>query len=105
MAIDAIYPSLRDKTVLITGGGSGIGEALTRAFIAQSAKVGFLDYDKAASETLAADLDSPDLHFEFCDLRDIDALQAAVKAVAAKLAQYAFWSIMPPVMIVILLRV
>ncbi|MGB0818188.1 MAG: SDR family NAD(P)-dependent oxidoreductase [Candidatus Puniceispirillaceae bacterium] len=85
MAIDAIYPSLKDKTVLITGGGSGIGEALTRAFIAQSAKVGFLDYDKAASETLAAELDSPDLHFEYCDLRDIDALQVAVKAVSAKL--------------------
>ena len=85
MAIEAIYPSLKDKTVLITGGGSGIGEALTRAFIAQSAKVGFLDYDKAASEMLAEELDSPGLHFEYCDLRDIDALQAGVKAVSARL--------------------
>ena len=85
MAIDATYPSLNGKTVLITGGGSGIGEALTRAFIGQGAKVGFLDYDKDASQALVADINSPNLHFEYCDLRDIDALQASVKAVSAKL--------------------
>jgi len=85
MAIEASYPSLKHKTVLITGGGSGIGEALTRAFIAQGARVGFLDYDKDASEALLADINSPDLHFEYCDLRDIDALQTAVKAISAKL--------------------
>ena len=85
MAIDAIYSSLKQKTVLITGGGSGIGEALTRAFIAQGAKVGFLDYDRAASEALVKEISSTDLHFEYCDLRDIDALQAAIKAVSLKL--------------------
>lgn len=85
MTIDAVYPSLKQKTVLITGGGSGIGEALTRAFIDQGARVGFLDYDKAVSEALVDDINSTELHFEYCDLRDIDALRASVQAVSKKL--------------------
>ena len=72
----AIYPSLRDKTVLITGGGSGIGEAITRAFLAQGARVGFLDYDRETSQRLVDEMATDKLHFEFCDLRDIDQLKA-----------------------------
>ena len=37
------YPDLVDKTVLITGGGSGIGAAFTQAFARQGARVAFLD--------------------------------------------------------------
>lgn len=35
----AIYPDLRDKTVVITGAGQGIGEAIAKAFINQGSKV------------------------------------------------------------------
>jgi len=85
MAEMTLYPSLKGKTVLITGGGSGIGEAMTRAFIAQGCNVGFLDYDKEVSQRLVEELASDRLHFEYCDLRDIDALKQSVKAVSAAL--------------------
>ncbi len=39
----ATYPSLRDRSVFITGGGSGIGTSLVRHFAAQGSKVGFVD--------------------------------------------------------------
>ena len=42
----ASYPSLIDKTVLITGGGSGIGASIVEHFVAQGAKVGFVDIDE-----------------------------------------------------------
>ena len=46
----ARYPSLRDRTVFITGGASGIGASMVEQFAAQGAKVGFVDLaDEAAS--------------------------------------------------------
>ncbi len=85
MSQHAIYPSLKDKTVLITGGASGIGEALTRSFFAQGCKVGFLDYDQQASDTLVAELNSDRVLAVQCDLRDIDALKAGVREVSETL--------------------
>ena len=49
----ATYPSLRDRVVLVTGGGSGIGAAIVTAFAGQGAKVAFIDIDVEASEALA----------------------------------------------------
>src|SRR5579863_8548955 len=79
----AAYPSLRDKVVLITGGGGGIGAAITRRFAEQGAKTGFIDIAEAPSKALVEKLNGPgrDLHFERADLRDIDALRSAVAAV------------------------
>jgi len=41
--MSAVYPDLADASVFITGGGTGIGAALTEGFVAQGAKVAFVD--------------------------------------------------------------
>jgi len=80
----AVYPSLKDKVVLVTGGGSGIGASIVRNFAAQGSKVGFLDIAIEPSKALAAEL-GRFVHFERCDLKDIDDLKRAIAAVRAKL--------------------
>src|SRR5438309_7593635 len=78
----AIYPSLKDRTVLVTGGGSGIGEAIVRQFIGQGSRVGFIDIDvKASKQLLASQPAHASVHFEHADLRDIGALRRAVAGV------------------------
>jgi NAD(P)-dependent dehydrogenase (short-subunit alcohol dehydrogenase family) len=80
MKYGAIYPSLKGRTVLVTGGGSGIGESIVEHFAAQGSKVGVLDIKKKESEALAARLrrKRQKVHFEHCDLTDIGALRRAV---------------------------
>lgn len=72
----AIYPSLKDKTVIVSGGAQGIGAEIVRAFAEQGSRVGFLDLDKASSAALADSAGGVD--YEICDLRDIAAMQAAL---------------------------
>lgn len=81
----AIYPDLEGKGVLVTGGASGIGAAIVEAFAAQRAKVGFIDYDLDAGEKMARKLSGAGATsaFAHADLRDIDALKAAVAAIRA----------------------
>lgn len=81
----ATYPSLRDVPVIVTGGASGIGAEVVRAFAEQGSKVGFVDLDAARGQALADEL-SPDatVHFEACDLRDIDELKAAFARIEAE---------------------
>ena len=73
-----IYGSLKDKSVLITGGASGIGESIARSFHAQGSKVAILDYNAEAGQALAKELGER-VHFEHSDVRDIPAFQAAIR--------------------------
>ena len=83
----AHYPSLADKAVIITGGASGIGAEIVRAFSAQGAKVGFLDLDADASAALREECDGT-VDYKICDLRDIAAMKAALAALRARLGPF-----------------
>jgi NAD(P)-dependent dehydrogenase (short-subunit alcohol dehydrogenase family) len=80
----ATYPSLRDRTVLVTGGGSGIGASIVEHFSLQGSRVAFLDIDRSASEALCRQIGAAGRArplFVPCDLRDVAALRAAIAEV------------------------
>jgi NAD(P)-dependent dehydrogenase (short-subunit alcohol dehydrogenase family) len=80
------YDSLVGRTVVITGGASGIGASFVRAFAANAARVGFLDIDEAAGAALADALGSASKPlFVPCDLTDVAALRRALDTVRAAL--------------------
>lgn len=81
MTTQVTYPDLKDAAVLITGGGTGIGAALTEGFVQQGAKVAFLDIAEAASKELAERLAKDARHaplFIHADLTDLGAIKRAV---------------------------
>jgi len=84
----ATYPSLRERVVLVTGGGSGIGASIVEHFCAQGSRVAFLDIDRSASERLCGEIAATGRGqplFLHCDLRDVTALRAAISDVRRRL--------------------
>jgi NAD(P)-dependent dehydrogenase (short-subunit alcohol dehydrogenase family) len=74
------YASLENRHVLITGGASGIGEEMVKAFRAQGSRVSFLDIDATAG---AATAEGTGAHFKPCDVTDIAALRETIAAFEA----------------------
>lgn len=83
---NAIYPSLKGKLVVVTGGGSGIGAGFTEGFARQGARVVFLDI--AEDESLALERSLSGLSsapvFHRCDLTDVEALKTCLAQVIAE---------------------
>ena len=69
------YRSLENRSVVITGGASGIGEEMVKAFVAQGARVTFIDIAQEAGLALASETGAA---FHACDVTDIPALRAVL---------------------------
>lgn len=84
----ASYPSLRDRVVFISGGATGIGAEFVTQFVAQGARVGFVDIDekhgRALAEGLAGQAPVAPV-FRRADVRDIDGYTASIRSVAEEL--------------------
>lgn len=79
----AVYPSLKGRKVLITGGGSGIGAGLTEAFVRQGAKVHFIDLvDEVSSAIDTGVLGTPPV-WHRADLTDTPKLEALLAEIQA----------------------
>ena len=70
---------LTNHTALVTGGASGIGEAISRVFSAAGARILIVDVDRARAEALATEL--PRAHPVICDITD----ELAIKKLFAEL--------------------
>jgi NAD(P)-dependent dehydrogenase (short-subunit alcohol dehydrogenase family) len=86
----AIYPALAGQVVFVSGGASGIGEAIVEAFWQQGAKVAFCDLDESAGHALCERLGATaegrfKPWFGRCDVRDIEAYRAVLDNAAQAL--------------------
>jgi D-xylose 1-dehydrogenase len=80
----ASYPSLRDRVIVVTGGASGIGEAIVEAFAKQNAQVAFLDIQDEAAEQLTERLrlDGATVPaYYYCDLTDIAQVKQTAQSI------------------------
>ncbi|MEP7453675.1 SDR family oxidoreductase [Phyllobacterium sp. SB3] len=87
MMPSAVFPDLKNRSVLITGGGSGIGASLTEGFVRQGSRVAFIDIADEPSNALVDQMESQygnrPLYIK-ADLSDITALRGAVSQAIEK---------------------
>lgn len=79
----ATFHDLKDKSVFITGGGSGIGASLTEGFLEAGAKVAFVQRSDASA--FVAEMEKKHGNaplFMPCDITDVDALRLTIAQAA-----------------------
>ena len=81
--------SLATKVALVTGGGSGIGQAIARALAKKGARVALLDNNLQAAEATAAEL--ADARAFRCDVADPASVAEAVGAAEAAFGESTSW--------------
>jgi len=84
------YPSLEGRVAIITGGASGIGEAIVRAFAANRTRVVFFDIQNEPAGKLIREIESAGLvapSYVHCDLTDIAAFQSAIRDVGERIGK------------------
>jgi NAD(P)-dependent dehydrogenase (short-subunit alcohol dehydrogenase family) len=75
------YRSLKDRIVVVTGGASGIGEEIVKAFVAQGARVAFIDINQDLGEAVAS---ATGASFHACDVTDIPALRDVLASIESR---------------------
>ena len=83
----AVYPSLKDKVILVTGGASGIGASIVENFLQQGSKVAFIDKDLELGNKLVQKFDNHNhnILFKECDLIDIENLKHKIEEIKKKI--------------------
>ncbi|WP_370342533.1 SDR family NAD(P)-dependent oxidoreductase, partial [Pararhodobacter marinus] len=83
MSTTPVFPDLSQASVFITGGGSGIGAALTQAFLRQGAKVAFVQRSDASGfcDEMERETGNRPLYLP-CDITHVSTLQAAIARAA-----------------------
>ncbi len=83
MDLPTTFHDLRDASVFITGGGSGIGAALTEGFLRQGARVAFVQRSDGTAfcDAMGKATGNRPLCLP-CDITDIAALRSSVEAAA-----------------------
>ena len=78
------FSDLKNKSVLVTGGGSGIGAQITKAFIQQGAKVSFVQRSDAEHfcDKIESEFHSRP-YFIKCDITDLNALKRPLSSPTA----------------------
>jgi NAD(P)-dependent dehydrogenase (short-subunit alcohol dehydrogenase family) len=75
------YPDLAGRTVFVSGGGAGIGAAFVARFVEQDCRVAFVDIGELPARALVEQLGEQRTRFIHCDVRDVAALQSAIRDV------------------------
>lgn len=79
---------LKDKVAIITGGSSGIGFAITKAYLNEGAKVVMVSYDKeeisAATDSLCKDFDISNILGVACNVKELDDVKKVISSTIDK---------------------